>query len=280
MTEENKTAEAVIDNAEDNKDVKVEDTKVNDTEVKTDDVVDDNAGEDTVPSANTDDKKLPWFQERINSLAYDKNQALATAEDLRLKNQELTAELAAAKVSGDPTNIAAAQTEIDKLANIKANILAKEIAALEIHNKTANSIYDAGVKEYKDFSNRVTDLRNNLGDQAYNNTLPIMFQALDSTDTHKVMYYLSQNPQDAVRIAALDPIKQAREYVKLETKISNTKEATVKTISDAPPPITTVHGKKPAAPKFDESDTKTTSMDEWVKQRNAHLKANGKKPWQ
>lgn len=63
-----------------------------------------------------------------------------------------------------------------------------------------------------------------------------------SDDGAAVAYHLAQNPAEARRIAALNPLAQVREIGKLEARLSAPPPPQTKTVSDAPPPPSQARG--------------------------------------
>jgi hypothetical protein len=65
---------------------------------------------------------------------------------------------------------------------------------------------------------------------------------ISSEDGPAVAYHLASNPDEARRIAALDPVSQIRALGRLEAKLSTPAAPTAKTATDAPMPTTQVRG--------------------------------------
>lgn len=92
---------------------------------------------------------------------------------------------------------------------------------------------------------------------------PVMADAiLDSDLGAKIVVHLNAHPQEASRISALPPARQAAEIGKLESKLSSA----LPKKSAAPRPIQPLQG---GAPSSDLSDA--LSPDEWMRRRNAQL---------
>lgn len=95
---------------------------------------------------------------------------------------------------------------------------------------------------------------------------PSMVQAIMESEVGpEIMYHLGQNVQDAMRIASLGPLAAAREIGKIESKLIVVPATEPQRITQAPEPIRAV-GTKGAVISF---DYETSSMDEYVKKRNA-----------
>ena len=80
---------------------------------------------------------------------------------------------------------------------------------------------------------------------------------MESPMGHDVSYFLGKNPKEADRIGKLSFTRQVAEIAKIEVQLSANPPKT----SDAPPPITQVKGREPAAKLSDRMST-----DDWVKQ--------------
>jgi len=183
----------------------------------------DNAEEsgDGKDPAKAEPKKTPWFQTRINQVTAEKHEAIRRAEaaEARLREE---------KPITDESGKSYTQADIDRLAEQKAN--------LREFNRKCDAVYDAGKSEYSDFDDAVKTL----------GTAGVMHgdfleTVTDSPESHKLIYHLGQNPEEALRIAQLPPTKQAREIVRLEASLS--KPAAQKPISKAAAPIRPIDGK-------------------------------------
>jgi hypothetical protein len=80
----------------------------------------------------------------------------------------------------------------------------------------------------------------------------------------EVLYQLGKNPQEAIRIANLDPASCAREIGKLEAKL----EGQSKKTSSAPPPPKPVQGGAKATTGLRDD----IPVDEWLRRRNEELR--------
>jgi hypothetical protein len=92
---------------------------------------------------------------------------------------------------------------------------------------------------------------------------PLMADAiLDSDIGAKIVVHLNAHPQEASRISALPPARQAAEIGKLEMKLTSAPPKK----SAAPKPIQPLQGKAPSSDLSDE-----LSPDEWMRRRNAQI---------
>lgn len=86
----------------------------------------------------------------------------------------------------------------------------------------------------------------------------------------ELLYHLANEPKELARIAKLSPTAAIRELVKRETQI----EQTEKKISKAPPPSGPIGGR--AAPPDDLPDASKDSVEEWMRKREAMIRAKRK----
>lgn len=94
---------------------------------------------------------------------------------------------------------------------------------------------------------------------------PAMQQAIMESDIGpKLAYHLANNPDEAVKIAQMTPMRAIATLGRLEERLS---AAPVKTASSAPEPITPV-GQRATASK----DPDKMSTDEWLKWRREQIK--------
>lgn len=115
-----------------------------------------------------------------------------------------------------------------------------------------------GVAKYPDFNDVVSD----------NPSLaitPVMAEAmLESEVFADIAYYLGDNPEEAARISRLPPVSQAREIVKLESKVNTPPKPT-----KAPPPI--VPSGQKAQAKKDPAEFTDREWAEWVRKARKGL---------
>lgn len=178
--------------------------------------------------------KKPWFQKRFDRFTAQ-NQALAREKDaLAQTNEQLLEEMANLRAgkTEDGRKSDLSEAEIEKRANQKA----LQIAAKKEFDKKCNVAHDNGIEEFDDFEESIKTL-SSMGVMT-NDFLDIV---TDLDNSHKILHYLGQNPEEADRIQSLSPAKRIAALIKLEGK-SDTKES--KQISKVPPPIKPVEGKK------------------------------------
>ena len=111
-------------------------------------------------------------------------------------------------------------------------------------------------RKYDDFEDIVGDLAP---------TTPWAMAIMQAENGEDIAYYLGTHLKEAQRITQLDPLSQAREIGRLETKLL-AEPLKAKTPSKAPPPITPVVGKTAAA---SDEPLDTDPIDVWMKKANA-----------
>jgi hypothetical protein len=211
----------------------------------------------------------PWFMKRIH-------QQSAKIADLG-RNTELTvAELAAARaeiaalkagkvpdattppVAPVPEPVRAAPENLTQ-AQVQAE--AQRIVAEQRFNDACNAVFDAGKSEFPDFEDAVRTVG------ATGVLTPPFLEAVTSLDNSaKVLYELGKNPEEAQRIAALSPTKQAVELAKLDMNVA---KVAAKPVSRASAPIKPVNGAvRTTTEPSDDDDTAT-----WMKKRRAQKAA-------
>jgi hypothetical protein len=111
-------------------------------------------------------------------------------------------------------------------------------------------------KKYDDFDDVV-------GEMAPTN--PVSIAIMQAENGEDIAYYLGKNLKEAQRIASLDPLSQAREIGRLETKLL-AEPLKAKTPSKAPAPITPLAGKTAVA---SDEPLDTDDINTWMKKANA-----------
>lgn len=91
---------------------------------------------------------------------------------------------------------------------------------------------------------------------------------MTSEEGPQVAYHLASNPDEARRIAALDPISQIRALGRLEGSFANPPAPPRNPATNAPPATPQVRG---AGGRFTTGPRDEQSMDDWLAARNAQL---------
>ncbi len=192
--------------------------------------------------------KKPWFQERIDTLT-------RKAKDAERERDELKAKL--------PTEEAEAPAFDPKA----FDSLVKQEAARQIQAEKAQergkTFVNAGVKDFgSDAFNEKCAMVAAMGAGDSPEFMQIITDAEIIPDGHKVVAALADNPEEAQRILALEPIRMAAALTRF-AETHKTKVAPA-AISSAPAPIRpTGSSAKPSAP----SDT--DDIKSWMAKRNA-----------
>lgn len=197
-------------------------------------------------------KKSPWFQRRIDQLTGEKYDLKHHNEALINQNAELIKRLSTGeRAEDDSAARSLSAADIDRLAMKRAG----EIAAQRAFDDACNKAYAAGKSEFSDFDTALQNLKM-LGGAP----VGLLEIATDLKDGHKVLYHLAKNPDEAERVFALPPTKQAVELARMETQLG---KAPSRPISNAPAPITPIGGVSKEAT----GDPEKMTMDEFIKWR-------------
>ena len=113
-------------------------------------------------------------------------------------------------------------------------------------------------------------------DKVYDPSLPLTREVVeliaDSDIGPRVAYYLADHPDIARSLADMTPVQAAREFGKIEAKLSTS--APRKSVSTAPPPppkLASVDSNTLAA-SADDPESDNLSMDQWLKLREKQLR--------
>ncbi len=201
-------------------------------------------------------KPRDWKRARINELTAKNREKDAENERLKAKIAELEAgargdadegaeeEAEAAEETEKPKPRQAAKpgkTEAEIRAEIEAKMRAENAEA--DFTKRSNDAFDAGVKEYGE--EEFAEARDTLVDVGLN--AKVLAAVLETDAPAKVLWQLSQNPEEASRIFRLSSIKMAIEMDRIATK-----RASGRKVSEAPAPI------KPVGAKGGDDDNNLT----------------------
>lgn len=116
-------------------------------------------------------------------------------------------------------------------------------------------------------------------DTINNPALPIneqMVEVISEADNPAaVAYYLAKNPQEAEKIAAMSPAGIGRAIGRIEATLTTEapRQITPKTVTQAPPPVTTLSGSPASAKSYEDM-----SMEEYDRQRKKERAAKGLSP--
>ena len=210
-------------------------------------------------AAPVKDPQIAWRDRRIAELSQKLKAARASAG--------AGPQPPAAPAAGDTVPL----TEVERLANERA----QEIAAREQFNSRCNAAAQEGAKLFPDFSERVGNLISlrDEGDpasvMAYTQLLTA---ALETGKAPEVLHRLGGDMEQAQKLMGLPPIKMALEVAKLAMPVAEEAAAP----SAAPKPIRPVGMKGDSATRIapdDKERADTLTTEEWMRQREAQLKA-------
>jgi hypothetical protein len=204
-----------------------------------------------------------WVPKRISEIT-----AARRAAEARVA--ELEAELARARQQPQPTEGQQPQQapqsnqSVEELAKAYAKRMVAEETAQSTLNQRITAINEAGAKEFGEDFDKATQNLNMAGIGGLD-----FLKVLTSIDgAEKLVTYLgkSENINEAMRIASLEPTQMAIEMMKLAPKAA---KSLSKQISKAPPPIDALDGRSGAedSTEPDPSDTK-----KWLAWRNKNAR--------
>lgn len=200
-------------------------------------------------------KQKPWFQTRIDELTRQKH-------DEKRQREALEARLSALETPPVTDPAAPKPEDFDKAVTARA----QQLLAQEEGKKRSQAWLSAGTKEYgtDDFNEKcATVAAMGAGDSP--EFMKIITDPDILPDGHKVVAMLADNPDEASRILALEPLKMAAAL----SRFATTAKAPDKPLSTAPRPITPLGGSaRGSSSPADTDDTKT-----WMAKREAQLAA-------
>lgn len=232
---------------------------------------------DTTEQANQDDEdhRVPkGVQKRIDRLTQEKYRLRAELEFLRSQQPQQAQPAQQAQQPSQAPKLEqynSIEEYLDALADHKASQkfdhLAKEREAKESQTRQQQEV----AKLHESYTKQTEQARQAYGDfddVVQDPDLPIsqaMAEAImRSTNGADVAYYLGKNPDQAARIASLDPFSAAVEIGRIAATVVRPQP---RKASSAPPPIQPVGAR--ATPV---TDPDKMSADEWMKWRNSQLK--------
>jgi len=221
-------------------------------------VLDGEVGESSTPEGGTEpaEETVPWFKKRINSVTAQKYRAEQEAAELRGKVEALEKMATAAPRQDRPKPVESVADlgpppKEDDFDNYNDYLEARDTRNRNIAKFEAVAEFEArqaeekrkekaeqqlrsfrdwsvkGAEQYPDFEE--VALRKDI---PYTDAMREAVLALD--DSHRVAYFLGQNPQEAARLANLPYAKAVLEIARIDTKLAQNKP---RTISNAPGPI-------------------------------------------
>jgi hypothetical protein len=174
-------------------------------------------------------KGKSWEQRRIDQLTAKIYQEKREKEELKAKYGAIEA---AQPAKADDVYAQAKKAALAEL---------QQQQYIESFNRKCEEVNDKGISEFPDFR----DTLEKLGQVGLitNESMQFLEIVTELPDSHKLLYHLGKNPDEAERLTNLSPTKQAIELAKLEVKISKQKEQKdLRPVSKAPPPIKPISG--------------------------------------
>ena len=222
-----------------------------------------------------DEHRVPkGVQKRIDRLTQEKYRLRAELDFLRSQQPQQAQTAQQAQQPSQAPKLEqynSIEEYLDALADHKASQkfdhLAKEREAKESQTRQQQEV----AKLHESYTKQTEQARQAYGDfddVVQDPDLPIsqaMAEAImRSTNGADVAYYLGKNPDQAARIASLDPFSAAVEIGRIAATVVRPQP---RKTSNAPPPIQPVGAR--ATPV---TDPDKMSADEWIKWRNGQLK--------
>lgn len=228
-------------------------------------------------------QKSAWVQKRIDELTRKRHEAEALVqeterkykEELEQSRRQQDAMRALLEAQGKSASDIQPATKSYTREDIEAEarrIADERIATERAENQArefaqkCNTVYDDGVKAYGDkFQAAVSNL-NMAGVMSQGDT-SFLEAALETENPAAVLAELGNNPDEAMRIAGLTPIRRALEMDRLARKVSAAPPP--KPISQAPAPISPVLANTPKddIDLYDEDADSAAWFAEWRRQR-------------
>ena len=147
---------------------------------------------------------------------------------------------------------------------------ARDEARTAIQREMANQHHAARTQSFKQREAEFASTVEDYADKVYDPTLPLTREVVeliaDSDIGPRVAYYLADNPGIARSLADMAPVQAAREFGKIEAKLSTS--ACRKAVSQAPPPPPKIG----AGEAEIDRDPDNMSTDEWLKWREKQLR--------
>ncbi len=211
------------------------------------------------PTESKPDKskgQVPWFQRRIDALTREKSETIRQAAAIAEENRQLREALQArANPEAKPEE---QRQPAPKASEPDVESRAAQIAAQREFDRNCNDIYSKGKDAFPDFDDSLKSYANLGG------LTPAFIEAtMEAGDAHVILQTLAQDMDEASRIMALSPTRQAVALAKVASKL----QAAPKT-SSAPPPIRALNGGGTSI----EKDPEKMPMKEWLAWREKQIK--------
>jgi hypothetical protein len=196
-------------------------------------------------------KRTPWFQRRIDELTHQRWEATRRAEALEA---ELARQRQSQPQPDQQKPDAHSPQDIEQLAMLRA----RQIAADNEFNAQCMKTYETGKAAYPDFDEAVRGLGMLTGGQVPRDFLDAVTALPNGQD---VYYKLGKDLDEAARVLRLPPARMAIEMAKLSGNVGR------KPVSAAPPPIKPVDARSRSSDEPLDDDP----IDVWMAKRNKQL---------
>lgn len=190
------------------------------------------------PTEQRQQADTSWVPRRISEITAARRAAEQRAADLERENADLRARMQQPPADGTPAATPAASNQsVDQLARAYAERMVREQRDQDSMSSRIAAINEAGAKEFgEDFDKSVQNL--NMAGIGGPDFLRVVTNV---PNPEKLVTWLgkSENLNEAMRVATMDPVHMAIEMTKLSTKAA---KDLGKQISKAPPPVQGIEG--------------------------------------
>lgn len=215
----------------------------------------------------------PWAEKRFGELTKQKHDAIKRAEEAEARAKALQAlvDAGVGKTEEDePQGREAPNGKTfltDDELEARAAQIAETRAKAKAFNDRCNSAYEAGEKAFGDkWDGAIKNLR--LAGLINEGDLSFLEAALETEAPERVLHALGTDPDEALRIANLSPMKRAIEMDRLATKLG---KPVAPPERRAPPPVETVEGA--GSPGFDPENCSMEEFEKWRAAQEAKRRA-------
>lgn len=203
-----------------------------------------------------------WVPRRISEITAARRAAEQRAAEAEAEAQRLREQLAArpADPAAAPVThgTAPSQADFDRLVQARAESIANQRTQESTLNQRITAINDAGLKEYGEDFDKATQNLNMAGIGG-----PDFLKVLTNIPKAAALVTWlgkTENLNEAMRIASLDPVAMGIELTQMSTKAA---KELGKQISKAPPPIDSVTGNGAGADSVEPDPKNTKAWMEW-----------------
>lgn len=226
---------------------------------------------DPAPAAadKPDARQTPWYMKRIGEQTGKLTEAQTRIQTQAAEIDALKRAFAALSPGQSAPAVATPATPVPAAPapnqDFEARVAAETVrrAAIQAFNERCDKSFEDGQAAHADFKEAV-DTLNAAGAMSSE----LIEAALETGVAHEVLYRLGKDPDQAVKLSKMSPVKLAMEIGKLAGEVQ--KPAPARPISQAPAPIVPVNGT--ARGGFDVADT-TTPVDAWIAKREKEVSA-------